>query len=121
VGTVAVASRSILVKAAVVAAMVVSGLVAAKPAAAYSVLAHEANIDALWDSTVAPMLRRRFPEASPEQIQEARGYTYVGCVRLPADSEGGPVSRFSFSAPTPEAERLFLESFTSTSGNRSMS
>jgi hypothetical protein len=30
--------------------MVVSGLFAPQPAAAYSVLAHEANIDALWDS-----------------------------------------------------------------------
>ena len=71
---------SIVVKAAVVAAMVVAGLFAPRPAAAYSVLAHEANIDALWDSTIAPMLRARFPEASPEQIQEARGYAYGGCV-----------------------------------------
>ena len=43
-------------------------------------LAHEANIDALWDSTIAPMLRARFPEATPEQILEARGYAYGGCV-----------------------------------------
>ena len=49
-------------------------------AGAYSVLAHEANIDALWDSTIAPMLRARFPGASPEQIQDARGYAYGGCV-----------------------------------------
>jgi hypothetical protein len=69
-----------VVKAAVVAAMVVSGLFAPRQAAAYSVLAHEANIDALWDSTIAPMLRARFPEASREQIQEARGYAYGGCV-----------------------------------------
>jgi hypothetical protein len=38
-----------VVKAAVVVAvMVVSGLSAPRRAAAYSVLAHEANIDALW-------------------------------------------------------------------------
>jgi hypothetical protein len=67
-------------KAAVVAAIVVSGLVAPRRAAGYSVLAHEANIDALWDSTIAPMLRARFPEASSEQILEARGYAYGGCV-----------------------------------------
>src|SRR5512143_3420006 len=67
-------------KAAVVAAMVVAGLSAPRPAAAYSVLAHEANIDALWDGTIAPMLLARFPEASGEQIQEARGYAYGGCV-----------------------------------------
>jgi len=47
---------------------------------AYSVLAHEANIDALWDGTIAPMLRARFPDASPEQILTARGYAYGGCV-----------------------------------------
>ena len=69
-----------VVKSAVVAAMVVAGLCAPRQAAAYSVLAHEANVDALWDSTIAPMLRTRFPDASPEQIQEARGYAYGGCV-----------------------------------------
>jgi hypothetical protein len=67
-------------KVAVVVAIVVSGLLAPRPAAAYSVLAHEANVDALWDSTIAPMLRARFPEASPEQILEARAYAYGGCV-----------------------------------------
>jgi len=69
-----------VVKAAVVAAIVALGLLAPRPASAYSVLAHEANIDALWDSTIAPMLRARFPEASREQIQDARGYAYGGCV-----------------------------------------
>ena len=69
-----------VVKAAVVAVMVVIGLSAPRPAAAYSVLAHEANIDALWDSTIAPLLRARFPEASREQILEVRGYAYGGCV-----------------------------------------
>ena len=68
------------VKAAVVAALVGLGLSAPRPAAAYSVLAHEANIDALWDSTIAPMLRARFPEASREQVLTARAYAYGGCV-----------------------------------------
>jgi hypothetical protein len=69
-----------VIRAAVIAAMIVAGLFAPRPAAAYSVLAHEANIDALWDSTIAPMLRARFPVASREQIQEARSYAYGGCV-----------------------------------------
>jgi hypothetical protein len=69
-----------VVKAAVVAAMVVAGLSAPRRAAAYSVLAHEANIDAMWDSTIAPLLRARFPNASAEMIQNARGYAYGGCV-----------------------------------------
>jgi hypothetical protein len=69
-----------VLKAAVVAAVVLTGLSAPRQASAYSVLAHEANIDALWDSTMAPMLRARFPGVSPEQVQEARGYAYGGCV-----------------------------------------
>jgi hypothetical protein len=68
------------VRAGVVAAIVATGLLAPARAEAYSVLAHEANIDALWDSTIAPMLKVRFPEASREQILETRGYAYGGCV-----------------------------------------
>jgi len=49
-------------------------------AQAYSVLAHEANVDALWDSTIAPMLLARFPRATAEQTQAARAYAYGGCV-----------------------------------------
>lgn len=71
---------STIVRTTVVAALIVSGLCAPGRAAAYSVLAHEANIDALWDSTIAPMLLARFPDATPEQILEARSYAYGGCV-----------------------------------------
>jgi hypothetical protein len=60
--------------------MLVAGLCAARPATAYSVLAHEANIDALWDSTIMAMLQERFPGATPEELLEARAYAYGGCV-----------------------------------------
>jgi Zinc dependent phospholipase C len=69
-----------VVKAAVVVAMVLCGLCTPRSAAAYSVLAHEANIDALWDSTIAPMLLARFPKASREEVLQARSYAYGGCV-----------------------------------------
>jgi hypothetical protein len=49
-------------------------------AAAYSVLAHEANIDALWDPTIKTLLQARFPAATPAQLLEARAYAYGGCV-----------------------------------------
>ena len=68
------------VRSAVIAGLLVWGPCAPRPAAAYSVLAHEANIDALWDSTIAPMLQARFPAAGPEEIQAARAYAYGGCV-----------------------------------------
>jgi len=60
--------------------MVACGLVAPARADAYSVLAHEANVDALWDSTIVPMLLARFPRASHEEVLEARSYAYGGCV-----------------------------------------
>lgn len=48
---------NLIIRAAIVASIAMGGVGAARPAAAYSVLAHEADIDALWDSTMAPMLR----------------------------------------------------------------
>jgi hypothetical protein len=41
-----------LVKFVIVGTMVFAGLCVPTQATAYSVLAHEANIDALWDSTI---------------------------------------------------------------------
>ena len=73
-----VGMREVVGKAAVVALVV--ALFVPRPVAAYSVLAHEANIDALWDGTIAPMVLARFPGASPEQLLEARSYAYGGCV-----------------------------------------
>jgi hypothetical protein len=45
---------------------------------AYSVLAHEAMIDAVWVDQFVPSLTRRFPGASEGQIQAARAYAYGG-------------------------------------------
>lgn len=56
------------------------GLFAALPAQAYSVLTHEAIIDALWDGSFVPILKARFPDAADEQIKEAHAYAYGGCV-----------------------------------------
>jgi hypothetical protein len=50
------------------------------PASAYSVLSHEANIDALWDSSIKPLLHQRFPLATADDIQHARAYAYGGSV-----------------------------------------
>src|SRR6185436_8870460 len=51
-----------------------------RPALGYSVLAHEAHIDALWDSTIKPLLRARFPRTTADQLDEARAYAYGWCV-----------------------------------------
>ena len=49
-------------------------------AAAYSVLAHEACIDALWTPAIEPLLVQRYPGATPQELQAARAYAYGGSV-----------------------------------------
>ena len=60
--------------------MVVAGLCVPRQATGYSVLAHEANIDALWATTIKALLQARFPGVTPEQLLDARAYAYGGCV-----------------------------------------
>jgi Zinc dependent phospholipase C len=50
------------------------------PVGAYSVLSHEAIIDAAWDTDIRPLLVRRFPQATPAQLMEAHGYAYGGAI-----------------------------------------
>jgi len=76
----ALAGTKGLVKCVIVGTIVFAGLCAPKPGEGYSVLAHEANIDALWDSAIKTLLQARFPEATPEQLVQARAYAYGGCV-----------------------------------------
>jgi hypothetical protein len=47
---------------------------------AYAVLAHEAIIDSSWDTTIRPLLLKRFPNATPEQLKEAHSYAYGGAI-----------------------------------------
>lgn len=51
-----------------------------RPAAAYSVLAHESNIDALWDSQIRPLLLAKYPRTSSADLAAARAYAYGGAV-----------------------------------------
>jgi hypothetical protein len=51
-----------------------------RDAAPYSVLAHEANIDALWNTSLRPLLARRFPRATADEVTRARAYAYGGAV-----------------------------------------
>src|SRR6202790_1536299 len=48
--------------------------------AAYAVLAHEAIIDSLWDTNIRPLLLKRFPNATVEEMKEAHGYAYGGVI-----------------------------------------
>ena len=46
----------------------------------YSVLTHEAIIDTLWIDAIQPVLIKRFAGASQEQLRDAHGYAYGGCL-----------------------------------------
>jgi hypothetical protein len=47
---------------------------------AYSVLSHEALIDAVWDTRLKPALLSTYPDATPEQLRKAHGYAYGGAI-----------------------------------------
>jgi hypothetical protein len=46
----------------------------------YSVLTHEAIIDAAWKEDIEPVLLSRFPDATAEQLVEAHAYAYGGAI-----------------------------------------
>ena len=46
----------------------------------YTVLTHEAIIDAVWDDSLQKLLLKRFPDATPEQLEQAHAYAYGGCI-----------------------------------------
>ena len=48
--------------------------------AAYSVLSHEAIIDAAWETNIKPLLLKRFPNATHEELVEAHAYAYGGAI-----------------------------------------
>lgn len=50
------------------------------PSFGYSVLTHEAIIDSTWTDSIKPLLLKRFPAATAEQLREARAHTYGGAI-----------------------------------------
>jgi hypothetical protein len=46
----------------------------------YSVLTHEAIIDSAWDDSIKPILIKRFPRSTAEQLREAHAYAYGGAI-----------------------------------------
>src|SRR5260370_866552 len=46
----------------------------------YSVLTHEAIIDAAWKDNIEPLLLKRFPDAGPEDLRKAHAYAYGGAI-----------------------------------------
>lgn len=72
-------SRSIIRK--LFAAALLALLTFASPGAnAYSVLSHEEVVDMAWNRRIVPLLRERFPNATPDQLRIAHSYAYGGCI-----------------------------------------
>jgi hypothetical protein len=46
--------------------------------AAYSVLTHEEVVDLLWKDTIQPLLLKRFPDATPDDLKKAHAFAYGG-------------------------------------------
>jgi hypothetical protein len=46
----------------------------------YSVLTHEAIIDSTWDSAIKPLLLKRFPAATVDELTAAHAFAYGGCI-----------------------------------------
>jgi hypothetical protein len=50
------------------------------PAHAYAVLSHEAIIDAVWETHIKPLLLRKFPQSTEEDLSRAQAYAYGGAI-----------------------------------------
>ena len=55
-------------------------LISSDPASAYSVLTHEEIVDLLWSDEIRPLLLKRYPGLSEDQLKEAHAYAYGGAV-----------------------------------------
>jgi len=55
-------------------------LMCSSGSSAYSVLTHEEIVDLLWADEIRPLLLKRYPGLSEDQITEAHAYAYGGAV-----------------------------------------
>jgi len=63
-----------------IVALVLIVLMFAIHSSAYSVLTHEEIVDLLWTDQIRPLLLKRYPELTEQQITEAHAYAYGGAV-----------------------------------------
>ena len=63
-----------------VAASLLMVLMCSGGSSAYSVLTHEEIVDLLWADEIRPLLLKRYPGLSEDQIKEAHAYAYGGAV-----------------------------------------
>jgi hypothetical protein len=73
-------SRTIRSLRALFVCILASTLICPVPSRAYAVLAHEAIIDAVWETHIKPLLLARFPGSTEDQLSEAQAYAYGGSI-----------------------------------------
>src|SRR6202167_2841044 len=61
-------------------AMVVTLIYTSQPCAAYSVLTHEEIVDLAWQDNLLPLLKKRFPAATDDDLKKAHAFSYGGSV-----------------------------------------
>jgi hypothetical protein len=65
---------------AIVVCLIAVLLALPAPVRAYAVLSHEAIIDAAWETHVKPLLLKKFPQATEEDLSRAQAYAYGGAI-----------------------------------------
>jgi Zinc dependent phospholipase C len=60
--------------------MLTMALAVPERAEAYSVMAHQAIIDVVWESSMKPAIRKRFPNATEDDINRGQAYAYGGAI-----------------------------------------
>src|SRR3954454_12002645 len=61
-------------------AALVAMLICSSGLQAHSVLTHEEIVDLLWTDEIRPILLKRYPSLTEDQIREAHAYAYGGAV-----------------------------------------
>jgi Zinc dependent phospholipase C len=73
-------NKRLLRKCSSCAAIGLLVLFSTQRASSYSVLTHEAIIDSAWDSAIKPLLLKRFPAATGDDLKQAHAYAYGGSI-----------------------------------------
>ena len=60
--------------------MLTMALAVPEGAEGYSVMAHQAIIDVVWESSMKPAIRKRFPNATEDDINRGQAYAYGGAI-----------------------------------------
>ena len=64
----------------ILACLLTAALACPVPVRAYAVLSHEAIIDAAWESHIKPLLLKKYPQATEEDLSRAQAYAYGGSI-----------------------------------------